>query len=105
MFPKRISGTSQPRQGEMTRENDIEKLLSADFYEKELKEFVAQQRTVFVIDDAIDFLGMDLDSDGARYVIPTLAKALQANGCKIEKLTVFIPPQRQARVENQGETK
>jgi hypothetical protein len=87
----------------MTRENDIEKLLSADFYEKELKEFVEQQKTVFVINDAIDFLGMDLDSDGARYAIPTLTKALQANGCKIAKLTVFIPPQRLPRVENTGE--
>lgn len=87
----------------MTRENDIEELLTADFYEKELKEFVAQQKTVFLINDAIDFLGMDLDSDGASYAIPTLTKALQANGCKIKKLTVFIPPQRLARTENTGE--
>lgn len=77
--------------------------LNADFYAEQLREFVSEQEKAFFINSAIDFLGMDLESDGASYAIPTLTKALQANGCKIEKLTVFAPPQRLARTGNTGE--
>lgn len=61
-------------------------------YTERLREWVENYPHTFEMADVMEFLGIDTESDGASYAIPSIAKALESLGCKKEMIVIYHPP-------------
>lgn len=67
-------------------------------YTERLREWVLTYPGTFEMIDVLEFLGINPDSDGAWYAIPSIAKALESLGCKKEIIVIYRPPAKAATV-------
>lgn len=63
-----------------------------NYYEERLRQFVIDHEGIFMITDAIDFLGLDRNADGTHHAIPSIVAALKKLNCKTEFTICYIPP-------------
>lgn len=59
-------------------------------YENKLMKFVSERKTQFTIEDALTYLGLDLNRDSTFYAIQAVGNALRKLGCM--SAVVFTPP-------------